>query len=401
MQMTFIAENIAIILNIVLIFTFYYQIRKTKQRIALSNSSLPPHSPNNNKNFNRSSSVSSRNHNKNSNQLNYETIYVTWSLLIIGFIFSLCQGLIENWLTNDCGAAWLQWMTFFFYCAHRALLLFSFLHRLMFVFKDSAYAYPNWFYYILMFLIISYFISSYIIYGVDYGITYVPINMYTGYSGEILCSWSFGVLMPGIARPMELTLTLILVIAFLYKLWRLHRLLTIVNSGEGKKINKLLVVFRKVTLLTLCAITTTVIVTFGYINFKPFAFALSLDAVFNSFCVFLMFQFNQTFIQPCFGYKCDRLCCIKFEGVWKCKIICGNCCKNKYTQNPQTQIKSESFGAVSNSNVTVGIGSPKSNLSQKSNPCSDFELHVTSSCEKSTKQNSEQSTTCSNDSEIP
>eukprot|EP01083_Nonionella_stella_P040468 109819_1 len=288
MQMAIIAETIAVLLNILLMALFYRQLRKNQDTIKKHRS--------------------------------YEAIRVTWVLLFVGFGFSVCQGLLENWFTHDCGVAWLQWATFFFYTLHRSMLLFSFLHRLRFVFKDSAFAYPEPFYVVLFVLIFINFVASFIIYGVDYGVTYVDIGMNTGYSGSIICAWSFGMLFTTIARPAEIVLTCILIVAFLYKLWKLNQ---ITQTPHTAKTSQLLMIFRKITWLTICAIFSTVIVTFGYINYKPFVMLFSLDVVFNSFCVFLMFQFNQTIIRPCFGIDCNHCCCIKCDGFCKCRIICG------------------------------------------------------------------------------
>ena len=270
MQMTFIAENIAIFLNIFLLFTFWYQIRAEKQRIFEANnyyqpSTSPPPTPtcsshtksipdkpknqtsttaspnNNSSGFFRNDSYKRSQANQNKRELQWQTVYVTWSLLIVGFIFSLCQGLIENWLTVDCAAFWLQCLTFFFYALHRSMLLFSCLHRLIFVFKDSAYAYPDCFYYLLMILIIFHFIGSYIIYVIDHGVTPVDIDMYTGFSGEILCSWSFGVLFSGVARPIEIMLQLVLVIPFLCMSSHAHILLLFETTSKNlcKQLNTL------------------------------------------------------------------------------------------------------------------------------------------------------------------
>ena len=217
MQMAFIAENVSIVLNLLLIFTFIYRVKKERKRLLSNKNGVIKTKINNNDKSNMSQSNSFKK--GKPKDLNQETIYITYCLLFIGLIFSICQGLIENWLTKNCGAEWLQLLTFFFYAAHRAMLLFAFLHRLYFVFKNTAYEYPKWFYYILMILIILYFISSYIIYVFDHHVTPVHIKMYTGYSGDVLCSWSFGVLFSCIARPIEIALTLIIVIAFLCKLF--------------------------------------------------------------------------------------------------------------------------------------------------------------------------------------
>jgi hypothetical protein len=287
-QVAIITETVAVLLNILLLSLFYRQVRKNRAKIDKYKS--------------------------------HEAIWVTWVLLFVGFGFSVCQGLLENWLTPDCGVAWLQWATFFFYTLHRSLLLFSFLHRLRFVFKNSAYAYPEAFYTVSFVVISINFVASFIIYGVDYGITYVDISMWTGLSGSIICSWNFGLLFTTIARPAEIILTFILIVAFLYKLWKLNQNTKKVITA---KTSQLLVIFRKITWLTICAIFSTVIVTFGYINYKPLVTLFSLDVVFNSFCVFLMFQFNQSFIRPCFGTDCNHCCCLKCDGCCKCRLICG------------------------------------------------------------------------------
>lgn len=149
------------------------------------------------------------------------------------------------------------------------------------------------------------------------------------------------------------------------------------SSSEIKQVNKLLVVFRKVTFLTIAALMSTVVITFGYINYKPFAFALSLDAVFNSFCVFSMFQFNQKFIAPCVGRKCDRLCCIKFKGLCKCRIICCGCkaCKHKNAKdNEENSFPPSTAMTIDIKSVSsISAGSPKMNMTESSR---DTELNM-------------------------
>eukprot|EP01083_Nonionella_stella_P103878 297165_1 len=116
----------------------------------------------------------------------------------------------------------------------------------------------------------------------------------------------------------------LLIVAFLFSVY-VKDFLRICFNGQPRtdKTSKLLVIFRKITWLTVCAIFTTVIVTFGYINYKSFSMLISLDAVFNSFCVFLMLHFNQIIIRYCFCIDCNHCCCLKCDGFCRCRIICG------------------------------------------------------------------------------
>ena len=208
MQMTFMAENLAIVLNALLLIVFYLQIRAEQAKRAGD-------MPSNGSRTSSLNSPSKKSSISNDKQLNWHSVFVTFALLAVGFIFSLFQGLVENWLMTDCGVEWLQWSTFFFYAAHRSILLLSFLHRLVIVFRDSAYAYPNWFHSLLGSLIFIHFVASFVVYGIDHDVTFVDIQMYTGYSGVWICSWSFGVTTSYIIRPSEIALTVELVLAFL------------------------------------------------------------------------------------------------------------------------------------------------------------------------------------------
>eukprot|EP01083_Nonionella_stella_P037045 101023_1 len=94
----------------------------------------------------------------------------------------------------------------------------------------------------------------------------------------------------------------LLIVAFLFSVY-VKDFLRIGFNGQPRtdKTSKLLVIF------------TTVIVTgtFGYINYKSFSMLImiSLDAVFNSFCVF--------------SIDCNHCCCLKCDGFCRCRIICG------------------------------------------------------------------------------
>lgn len=124
--------------------------------------------------------------------INEASINLTYILLFIGFGFSICQGLIENWLINDCTVDWLAWTTFTFYIFHRVILLYIFLHRLYLVFQNTTYKYPICYIYTLAVFIFIFGIISLFIYSFDYSIIPSTMGWKTFNGGEILCAWAFG-----------------------------------------------------------------------------------------------------------------------------------------------------------------------------------------------------------------
>eukprot|EP01083_Nonionella_stella_P131290 398768_1 len=89
-------------------------------------------------------------------------VILTYLLLIFGFIFSICQGLLENFALSNCANLVNTYLEFVFYIGHRTLLLLIFVNRLFLVFSGSAYSYPMFLYYILLVLIIACGILSFI-----------------------------------------------------------------------------------------------------------------------------------------------------------------------------------------------------------------------------------------------
>ena len=113
MQITLVIETLSIPLSLILVIAFLYKTRKSPQEAGL------------------------RKKNSKSKNLDTTSVYFTLTLLMVGFLFTVCQGM-ENWLVYDCGILWLQCVTFFFYVGHRFLLICVFLHRLITIFENSA-----------------------------------------------------------------------------------------------------------------------------------------------------------------------------------------------------------------------------------------------------------------------
>ena len=136
--------------------------------------------------------IKRRQNNKTSKNIDKISLMLTYILLFFGFGFGICQGLIENWLINDCTVDWLAWTTFAFFISHRVSLLLIFLNRLYSVFNGTAYSYPIWYIAILGIFIVIYGVSSLFIYGFDYGIIETSMGWKTLNGGEIICAWKFG-----------------------------------------------------------------------------------------------------------------------------------------------------------------------------------------------------------------
>ena len=114
---------------------------------------------------------------------------------------------------------------------------------------------------------------------------------------------------------MEALLSLILLVSFLYKLFKLTNAHDnqIESIPQKKAHMKLRTLFRKLTILTTIAVLSSIIVTWGYILYytRILGALFSLDVMINSLCAILMFKWNHFIIKPCCGSTCDRCFCIQ------------------------------------------------------------------------------------------
>lgn len=87
--------------------------------------------------------------------------------------------------------------------------------------------------------------------------------------------------------------------------------------SQGRHNQELWVIFRKVTILTvICILSTLTFPIMGYAVYRPLGSLNGLDIMINSSCVYLMHNFAHWVLKPCFGEFCD-LCF---------GITCINCC---------------------------------------------------------------------------
>ena len=106
---------------------------------------------------------------------------------------------------------------------------------------------------------------------------------------------------------MEAILSIILLISFLYKLFKLN-----IAKEKSKSIIKLQTIFRKLSILTTVIVLSSIVVSIGHMTYytKILGSLFSLDVMINSFCVIIMFNWNHFLIKPCFGDKCNKCFCI-------------------------------------------------------------------------------------------
>eukprot|EP01084_Bolivina_argentea_P043212 79617_1 len=116
-----VTETMSIPLNLLLLILFHILYQKNKTKLSRHRTK---HSSNN-------GCIS-----------NNTTVILTYLLLIFGFIFSILQGLLENFALPNCADIINTYFEFFFYIGHRTILLLIYLNRLFVVFADSAVGYP-------------------------------------------------------------------------------------------------------------------------------------------------------------------------------------------------------------------------------------------------------------------
>lgn len=241
-----------------------------------------------------------------SHSINRYAIYVTFIMILMGFIYSFCVGIIENWLVYDCTAPLLSYITLFFYAAHRVLVFYIILYQLINVFAESAYSYPSKLYPTIIIISVLYFLSSYIVSCIEVRSTPIDTKWPDyGNGGSFICSWKFGIGSIIIWGSFE-SLMLVLLCSVLYKFYLKKR--AIVGSDNTEMNLRFDASFRRLIILATIPIGLAL---FGLINglfvLKP-AF---LDTIINTICIFLTFRFNHKYINIIFGMNCDRILCIQ------------------------------------------------------------------------------------------
>eukprot|EP01083_Nonionella_stella_P171949 588636_1 len=308
-------------------------------------------------------------------------VILTYLLLIFGFIFSICQGLLENFALSNCANLINTYFEFIFYIGHRTLLLLIFLNRLFLVFSGSAYSYPMFLYYALLVLIIICGILSFISHSFNLAIMKVSSGWPLWNDDDNVCAWQFGPLVTHVTRPIDYALNVIILFLFLFKLAKLHYFIQKIreierkttygsetnpttspgtdhevsiatptehtsNTSPGAKKRRrrrehtdLEIVARRMSYLTFVAIISSVIVTGGYLGYsvRIISALWPFDLIVNSFCCVLMFKWTNFMIKPCFGNKCDRCCCVKCLSCCECVVV--GCCEETDDQTKQSNQK--------------------------------------------------------------
>ena len=136
--------------------------------------------------------IMNRKNNKKQTKIDPTLIILTHILLFFGFCFSIFEGILNNWILNDCSINWLSWITFTLYILHRLSILFIFLNRLYTVFNNTIYQYSIIYIIILAGLIILYGILSLYIYNFDHEIIKINIKWNILNHSNIVCTWKFG-----------------------------------------------------------------------------------------------------------------------------------------------------------------------------------------------------------------
>eukprot|EP01084_Bolivina_argentea_P106550 190638_1 len=246
------------------------------------------------------------------------TIILTYFLLIFGVLFSISQAIFENIYLKNCANFINTCIEFFFYIGHRMFLLLIFLSRLQSVFKNTTFAYPNYIYYILLIFITVSSIASFFAYIYNLQILKIDSGWKVGNGETYVCLWKFSQFVVYCARPVDYALNVSILLMFLYKLYKLHRsnktLISSATAIDNADSNKLEISARRVTILTAVAVTSSIIVTGGYITpqIRAIGAFWPYDLTLNSLCCIWMFSFTKFMIDPCFGKQCDRCCCIKY-----------------------------------------------------------------------------------------
>eukprot|EP01084_Bolivina_argentea_P197632 338641_1 len=363
-----VTETISIPINLLLLILFHYLYQKYKEKINKRQSKKQSHK----------GCIS-----------NNTTVILTYLLLIFGFIFSILQGLLENFALNNCADIINTYFEFFFYIGHRTLLLLIYLNRLFVVFSGSAYRYPIYIYYIFLTLIIISGILSFISHSFNLSVLKVPSGWDLWNDDDNVCAWQFGPFVTHVTRPLDYILNFAILSLFLSKLYTLHatvrkireqektensQLQMSVTSPNGttnklkvfpkssggdvsmhsktesmdtstntnpnansmsskrrrikrrREHSDLEIIARRMSILTFIAIISSIIVTGGYLGYsiRIIGALWPFDLILNSYCCILMFRFTGFMVDPCFGKKCDRCCCIKYIGCCDCQII-GKC----------------------------------------------------------------------------
>eukprot|EP01083_Nonionella_stella_P009206 26633_1 len=285
-------------------------------------------------------------------------VIFTYLLLLFGLAFSICQGLFENFALHNCASIINTYTEFFFFVGHRTLLLLIFLNRLFAVFAGSVYGYPISVYYVLFTLIIVYGVLSWTCHAFNLAIMKVQSGWSLWNGDGYVCGWQFGVLVTHMIRPFDYVLNVTILFLFLYKLYDLHKgeqvrrrasraarpkrhddkshpsggsntdikTQTITTSTERRKRKEhsnLEIVARRITALTFVALFTSILVTGGYLGYhmRIITVLWSWDLAINSYCCILVLTWANFMINPCFGKKCDRCCCIKCIQCCECVLI--------------------------------------------------------------------------------